>query len=74
LANSNHLENRKETAIKASELNCILILKRACNLLPDESILSLTGKFGFPRERRLYDALTGMITAFLAQNYKLLQF
>jgi hydroxyethylthiazole kinase-like uncharacterized protein yjeF len=63
--------NRKETAIqKAAELNCIIVLKGHKTFITDgtDSYENSTGNSGLAKGGS-GDALTGIITAFLAQQY-----
>ena len=63
---------RRITAIqKAKELNCIIVLKRHKTFITDgiQTFENTTGNSGLAKGGS-GDALTGMITSFLAQGYK----
>ena len=65
-------EDRRETAIaKAAELKCIIILKAHQTFITDgqQSYENTTGNSGLAKGGS-GDALTGIITAFLAQGYE----
>ena len=70
--NHNNDEERSAKAIaKANELKCIIVLKGHKTLITDgkESFENTTGNSGLAKGGS-GDALTGIITAFLAQGYK----
>ncbi|MBF6641448.1 NAD(P)H-hydrate dehydratase [Flavobacterium sp. J49] len=65
-------EKRQQKAIeKATELNCIIVLKSHKTFITDgkQSFQNTTGNSGLAKGGS-GDALTGMITAFLAQGYE----
>ncbi len=66
------IESRIQTAIlKANELKCVIVLKGHETLITNgnDSYLNTTGNVGLAKGGS-GDALTGMITAFLAQKYE----
>ena len=73
--NHNSEEERRNTAVtKAKELNCVLILKGHKTFITNgiDSFENTTGNSGLAKGGS-GDALTGMITAFLAQKYNCLE-
>ena len=68
----NNLQERQQKAIqKAKELNCIIVLKGNATFITngETSFLNSTGNSGLAKGGS-GDALTGMITSFLAQKYE----
>lgn len=68
-------DERKQTAIeKAKELNCVIVLKGHRTFITDgqKVFYNTTGNAGLAKGGS-GDALTGMITAFLAQGYTTLE-
>ena len=68
----NNLEERQQKAIqKAKELNCVIVLKGNSTFITngETSFLNTTGNSGLAKGGS-GDALTGMITSFLAQKYE----
>lgn len=73
--NHNSEEERRNTAIlKAKEFNCIIVLKGHKTFITNgiDSFQNTTGNSGLAKGGS-GDALTGMITAFLAQKYTCLE-
>lgn len=69
------VEERIEKAIlKAKELNCIIVLKNAQTIITDgiKVVVNTTGNSGLAKGGS-GDALTGIITSFLAQGYSSFQ-
>jgi NAD(P)H-hydrate epimerase len=67
-----NLEDRQQKAIlKAIELNCVIVLKGNSTFITngETSFLNTTGNSGLAKGGS-GDALTGMITSFLAQKYE----
>ena len=67
-------DRRKTAKIKAKELNCVIILKGNKTFITNgiDSFENTTGNSGLAKGGS-GDALTGMITAFLAQKYTCLE-
>ena len=68
----NNLQERQQKAIqKAKELNCVIVLKGNSTFITngETSFLNTTGNSGLAKGGS-GDALTGMITSFLAQKYE----